>query len=97
MIEAIKKLNIKGYHYDPETEDKLGSIFFISDDTEDDWVRISNIPSDKMLAILVVTFVKGCEDVKLKVRGWENDLTWVTEDYHTETFENWLNEEIKTL
>ncbi len=97
MREAIKKLNIKGYHYDPETEDKLGSIFFISDDNEDNWVRISNIPSDNMLAILVVTFVKDCEDVKLKVQGWNNDLTFIAEDYHIKTFEDWLNEEIKTL
>ena len=88
MPEVLKKLNLKGYHYDPETEDKLGSIFYISDECEDDWIRISKI-SGAAYETYVITFVVGCEDTKIKISACDEGQAG--------NFEIWLNEEIASL
>ena len=36
MPETLKKLKLNGYYYDIETTDKLNSVFYTSEKTEDD-------------------------------------------------------------
>ena len=88
MPETLKKLKLNGYYYDTETTDKLNSVFYTSEKTEDDWIRISKV-SDGAYENYVITFVIGCEDTILKISAFDED--------HPENFEHWLNEIIKTL
>lgn len=88
MPETLKKLKLNGYYYDIETTDKLNSVFYTSEKTEDNWIRISKV-SDEVYETYVITFVVGCEDTILKISAFDED--------HPENFEHWLNEIIKTL
>ena len=88
MPEILTKLKINGYHYDPESFDKLDSIFYESDATEDDWIKISKV-SGGAYETYVIDFVIGCEDTLLKISAFDED--------HPENFTHWLNEIIKTL
>lgn len=88
MSETLKKLKLNGYYYDIETTDKLNSVFYTSEKTEDNWIRISKV-SDEVYETYVITFVVGCEDTILKISAFDED--------HPENFEHWLNEIIKTL
>lgn len=56
----MKDLKLDGFFYDENTKDKLGSIYYTSKDCEDDWIKIT--PVDERF---VITFVKGCEDIKM--------------------------------
>lgn len=56
----MKDLKLDGFFYDENTKDKLGSIYYTSKECEDDWIKITPI-DDKF----VITFVKGCEDIKM--------------------------------
>ncbi len=86
MPEALTKLNLKGYHYSEDTFDKLGSIFYVSND--DDWIKISKV-SGGAYETYVITFVVDCEDVKLKISAFDEEFP--------QNFENWLNKEIDLL
>lgn len=88
MPEILKKLKLNGYYYDTETTDKLNSVFYTSEKTEDDWIRISKV-SGEAYETYVIAFVVGCEDTILKISAIDED--------HPENFEHWLNEIIKTL
>lgn len=88
MPETLKKLKLNGYYYDIETTDKLNSVFYTSEKTEDDWIRISKV-SDEVYETYVITFVVGCEDTILKISAFDKD--------HPENFEHWLNKIIATL
>ena len=67
MPEILTKLKINGYHYDPESFDQLDSIFYESDITEDDWIKISKV-SGGVYETYVIDFVVGCEDTLLKTQ-----------------------------
>ena len=56
----MKELKLDGFFYDENTNDKLGSIYYASKEREDDWIKITPV-GDKF----VITFVKGCEDIKM--------------------------------
>ena len=88
MPETLKKLKLSGYYYDTETTDKLNSVFYTSEKTEDNWIRISKV-SGEVYETYVITFVVGCEDTILKISTFDED--------HPENFSHWLNEIIKTL
>lgn len=88
MPETLKKLKLNGYYYDIETTDKLNSVFYTSEKTEDDWIRISKV-SGETYETYVIAFVVGCEDTILKISAFDED--------HPENFEHWLNEIIRTL
>ena len=88
MPETLKKLKLNGYYYDIETTDKLNSVFYTSEKTEDNWIRISKV-SGGAYETYVITFVVGCEDTILKISAFDED--------HPENFEHWLNEILKTL
>lgn len=88
MSETLKKLKLNGYYYDIETTDKLNSVFYTSEKTENDWIRISKV-SGETYETYVIAFVVGCEDTILKISAFDED--------HPENFEHWLNEIIRTL
>lgn len=88
MPETLKKLKLNGYYYDTETTDKLNSVFYTSEKTEDNWIRISKV-SDKTSKNYVIAFVVGCEDIILKISAFDED--------HPENFTQWINEIIETL
>ena len=88
MSETLKKLKLNGYYYDTKTTDKLNSVFYTSEKSEDDWIRISKV-SDEASKNYVITFVVGCEDTILKITAFDED--------HPENFSHWLNEIIVTL
>ena len=88
MPETLKKLKLNGYYYDSETSDRLNSVFYTSEKTEDDWIRISKVSGEDSKNY-VITFVVGCEDTILKISAFDED--------HPENFEHWLNEIIETL
>ena len=88
MPEALKKLKLNGYHYDSELTDKLNSIFYNSENSEDDWIRISKVSSEAY-ETYVITFVKDCEDTLLKISAFDKN--------HPENFNHWINEILKTL
>ena len=56
----MKDLKLDGFFYDENTNDKLGSIYYTSKECEDNWIRVT--PTDDKF---VITFVKGCEDIKM--------------------------------
>lgn len=87
-LKKLKKLKLNGYYYDIETTDKLNSVFYTSEKTEDDWIKISKV-SGGVYETYVIDFVIGCEDTLLKISAFDED--------HPENFEHWLNEIIKTL
>ena len=88
MPEALKKLKLNGYRYDPELTDKLNSIFYNSENSEDDWIRISKVSSEAY-ETYVITFVIDCEDTLLKISALDKN--------HPENFNHWINEILKTL
>ena len=88
MPETLKRLKLNGYYYDTEINDKLNSVFYTSEKTEDNWIRISKV-SDEASKNYVITFVVGCEDTILKISTFDED--------HPENFSYWLNEIITTL
>ena len=88
MPETLKKLKLNGYYYDPESTDKLNSIFYISEKSEDDWIKISKV-SGGAYETYVIDFVVGCEDTLLKISAFDKE--------HPENFECWINGVIETL
>lgn len=88
MPEILKKLKLNGYYYDTEITDKLNSVFYTSEKTEDDWIRISKV-SGEVYETYVITFVIDCEDTILKISAFDED--------HPENFTHWINEIIETL
>ena len=56
----MKELKLDSFFYDENTNDKLGSIYYTSEECEDNWIRVT--PVDERF---VITFVKGCEDIKM--------------------------------
>ena len=88
MPETLKKLKLNGYYYDSESIDKLNSVFYTSEKTEDNWIRISKV-SDKTSKNYVIAFVVGCEDTILKISAFDED--------HSENFTHWINGIIETL
>jgi hypothetical protein len=58
----MKDLKLDGFFYDENTKDKLNSIYYTSKECEDNWIKITPV-DDKF----VITFVKGCEDIKMIV------------------------------
>ena len=56
----MKDLKLDGFFYDENVNDKLNSIYYNSKECEDDWIRLTPV-DDKY----VVTFIKGCEDIKM--------------------------------
>lgn len=87
MPETLKKLKLNGYYYDSETSDRLNSVFYTSEKTEDDWIRISKVSGEDSKNY-VITFVVGCEDIILKISAFDED--------HPENFECWINGLIET-
>lgn len=88
MPETLKKLKLNGYYYDSETSDRLNSVFYTSEKTEDDWIRISKVSGEDSKNY-VITFVVGCEDTILKISAFDED--------HPENFTYWINGIIETL
>lgn len=88
MPEALKKLKLNGYYYDPEVIDKLNSIFYTSEKSEEDWIKISKV-SGGAYETYVITFVIDCEETILKISAFDED--------HPENFACWLNGIIETL
>jgi hypothetical protein len=88
MPETLKKLKLSGYYYDTESSDKLNSVFYTSEKSEDDWIKISKV-SGGAYETYVITFVVDCEDTILKISAFDED--------HPENFEYWLNGIIDTL
>ena len=56
----MKDLKLDDFFYDENTNDKLNSIYYTSEECEDNWIRVTPV-DDKF----VITFVKGCEDIKM--------------------------------
>jgi hypothetical protein len=88
MPETLKKLKLSGYYYDTESSGKLNSVFYTSEKSEDDWIKISKV-SGGAYETYVITFVVDCEDTILKISAFDED--------HPENFEYWLNGIIDTL
>lgn len=88
MPETLTKLKLNGYYYDSDALDKLGSIFYTSEKSEDDWIRISKV-SGGAYETFVISFVIDCEDTILKISAFDED--------HPENFACWLNGIIETL
>lgn len=86
MDDVLKKLTLNGYYYDSESTDKLNSVFYISEESEDDYIRISPIDYTSMY---LVTFVVGCEEVKLRVTTVDHNAS--------NNISVWLNKEIEDL
>ena len=85
IMEELKQLTIKNYYYDPKSIDKLNSIYYISNDTEDDYVRITLIEQS---FIYLITYVVGCEEVKLRAMS-SNECPFI--------IEKWINKELEDL
>ena len=58
----MKELKLDGFFYDENVDDKLDSIYYTSEEYDDDWIRLTPV-DDKF----VITFVKGCEDIKMTI------------------------------
>lgn len=62
-MEHIKKLKIEGWTYNPNIEDKLGSIYFDRDD--DNYLRISPLKNSSDTYVFTIT--QNCEDVVMLI------------------------------
>ena len=62
-MEHIKKLKIEGWTYNPNIEDKLGSIYFDRDD--DNYLRVT--PLENVPDTYVFTITQSCEDVAMLI------------------------------
>lgn len=87
-MEHIKKLKIDGWTYNPDVEDKLGSIFFDRDGNEDNYLRITPLKNNQNTYIFTITV--GCEDteVYISVVPPDDDVTLL----NTAT---WIKKELK--
>lgn len=61
-IDTIKRTAIRGFHLNSECEDRLGSIYFDSDEIEDDFIKV--IPMKNGSGV-VVEYVECCESTKM--------------------------------
>lgn len=59
----LDKLNIKGYHYNPDIVTKIGSYFYDSDRNED-YIQIT--PDSNNDKIIIITYYSGCEEVRIE-------------------------------
>ena len=51
----LTEFEFEGYHYDKNTTSKCGSVFYVKDDNEDDWLEIIPLSnSDETCIILTV-------------------------------------------
>lgn len=60
----MDKLNIKGYHYNPDVDNKVGAYFYDSDECEDDYIQITPDPNND--DILTIIYVRSCEQVRIE-------------------------------
>lgn len=83
-MEHIKKLKIEGWTYNPDVEDKLGSVFF--DRNDDDYLRITPLKNNQNTYIFTIT--KGCEDTAVFISvvppddglALINTATWIKKE-----------------
>lgn len=62
-MNYIKKLKIEGWTYNPNVEDKLGSVYF--DWNDDNYLRVT--PLENVPDTYVFTITQSCEDVKMLI------------------------------
>ena len=59
----LTKLKFEGHHYDETTTSKVNSVFFVKDDTEDDWIEVLPMQGN----FYTVLTVEKCETVKAEL------------------------------
>lgn len=57
MID-LKSLKLKNYHLDTETSDEAGTVFYVSNETEDDFIGLCF--SNNNGNVIVITVYEGC-------------------------------------
>ena len=62
-MNYIKKLKIEGWTYNPNVEDKLGSVYF--DRNDDNYLRISPLKNSSDTYVFTIT--QNCEDVAMLI------------------------------
>ena len=66
----LTSLHFEGYHYDSETASKCGSVFYIKDDNEDDWLEI--IPLYNTRFLYTILTIESCETVKAEIWSYDD-------------------------
>lgn len=85
VMDCVKKLKIDGWVYNPDVEDKLGSVYF--DRNEDDYIRFS--PVKNMDDTYVLTIVIGCQDREMFIS------TLIDDELNLKNTEIWIKKELK--
>ena len=62
-MNYIKKLKIEGWTYNPNVEDKLGSVYFDRDD--DNYLRVTPLKNSSDTYVFTIT--QNCEDVAMLI------------------------------
>ena len=68
-MNYIKKLKIEGWTYNPNVEDKLGSVYF--DWNDDNYLRVT--PLENVSDTYVFTITQSCADVKMLISVTSSD------------------------
>lgn len=80
----LTKLNLKGFHYNPDIASKIKCWSYDRDDDEDCWIEISEDSFDNER--LIVTFTESCSPVAI--------TTFLVPEI--DYLEEWLNKTIET-
>ena len=62
-MNYIKKLKIEGWTYNPNVEDKLGSVYF--DWNDDNYLRVTPLKNSSDTYVFTIT--QNCEDVAMLI------------------------------
>ena len=62
-MNYIKKLKIEGWTYNPNVEDKLGSVYF--DRNDDNYLRVTPLKNSSDTYVFTIT--QNCEDVAMLI------------------------------
>jgi len=61
----LTEFKFKGYHYDGNTTSKCGSVYYVKDDNEDDWLEV--IPLSNSDETCIILTLENGEIVKAGV------------------------------
>ena len=85
-MEHIKKLKIEGWTYNPDVEDRLGSVYFDRD--EDNYLRVTPLKNNPNTYIFTIT--QGCEDVEMLISVVPPD-----DELALSNTANWIKKELQ--
>lgn len=78
-MDEIKNLRIQGFHFNPDMTSEVNSIYYDSNECEDDWIEIipDSISKESYVVIIVI------DGVTVKVFAEKNDANHINESINS--------------